>query len=92
MSYPPIISPSSTNHWNLSTIRTPPLVVPPLFNRAYSLDGVLLAPDKGVAGQRACCLSQGENGMRGFLEEKWPELAILTGFGIVWLAIVMLWF
>jgi hypothetical protein len=29
--------------------------------------------------------------MRDFLEEKWPELAILTGFGIVWLAIVMLW-
>jgi hypothetical protein len=52
---------------------------------------VLLAPDKSVAEQRACGLLQGENGMRDFLEEKWPELAILTGFGIGWLAIVMLW-
>ena len=29
--------------------------------------------------------------MRDFLEDKWPELAIFTGFGIVWLAIVILW-
>ena len=50
-----------------------------------------MAPNKSVARQCGCCLSQGENGMREFLEEKWPELAILTGFGIVWLAIVMLW-
>ena len=50
-----------------------------------------MAPDRSVAGYCGCCLSQWENGMRDFLEEKWPELTILTGFGIVWLAIVMMW-
>jgi hypothetical protein len=30
--------------------------------------------------------------MRDFLEEKWPELAVLTGFCVAWLAIVASWF
>ena len=44
-----------------------------------------------LSGSALPCLSQGEDGMRDFLEEKWPELAILAGFGIVWLAIVIAW-
>ena len=36
-------------------------------------------------------LVQGEKGMRDFLEEKWPELAVLAGFCVTWLAIVASW-
>jgi len=29
--------------------------------------------------------------MRDFLEEKWPELAVVAGFGVGWLAIIVSW-
>jgi hypothetical protein len=29
--------------------------------------------------------------MRGFLEERWPELLALTGVALLWLAIVIRW-
>jgi hypothetical protein len=29
--------------------------------------------------------------MRGFLEERWPELMALTGVGILWIAIGIVW-